>query len=76
MNLEYGVTSNGDDNPKERFLDIGDNKIFFRFTDPYGFVALSIEKGQLPTALKTASYTSLDQALTAVKNYLNSKKKE
>lgn len=76
MNLEFSVNKNGDDNPRERYLDIGDNKIYFRFTDPYGFISLSIEKGQLPTYLKTASFTSLDQAHTAVQNYLNNKKKE
>lgn len=76
MNLNFSVDKNGDDNPRERYLDIGENKIFFRFTDPYGFVNLSIEKGQLPTYLKTANYTSLEQAYTAVQNYLNNKKKE
>lgn len=76
MNLDYGLDKNGNDNPKERYIDIGDNKIFLRFTDPFGFVSLSIEKGQLPSYLKTASFTSLDQAYVAVQNYLNNKKKE
>lgn len=76
MNLEFGVNKSGEENPRERFLEIDGNKIFFRYTDPYGFISLSIEKGQLPTVLKTASYTSLDQAYTAVQNYLNNKKKE
>jgi hypothetical protein len=76
MNLDVFVDQDGNARERERELDIGGNKIYFRYTDPYGFISLAIDKGQLPTYLKQASFTSFDQALVAVKNYLNNKKKE
>lgn len=76
MNLDIPVDALGREKDRERSIDIGGNTIYLRATDPYGFVTLSIEKGQLPSHLKTATFTSFEYARIAVQNYLNNKKKE
>lgn len=58
-----------------RILDLGNNKIKLSREDPYGFVKISYERGQLPESLK-GQYTSFDEARKALKLYLEQKGKE
>ena len=57
-----------------RTVDLGNNKIFMRQTDPFGLVEISFERGQIPDELK-GSYTGFDYARRKIELYLNSKKK-
>lgn len=52
-----------------RSFDLGNNKIRMTREDPYGFVSISYERGQIPESLKGA-YTSFEEARKAVESYL------
>lgn len=75
MQLEILTDSNGLQIDNVRVLDLGNNKIYFKYTDPYGFIQVNFDKGQMPENLR-GSYTSLDAAKTAVENYLLNKKRD
>jgi hypothetical protein len=62
---------------KTRLLaDLGNNKIYGKMTDPYGFIHLSFERGQLPNDLKSAAYTGWEYARQAVEKYLRESKRD
>lgn len=70
------VDFNGtEDLTNRRSVTIGDNKLNFTRTDPYGFWIISYEKGQLPREL-TGVYTSFQNALKEAQSYIVKKQKE
>lgn len=71
MDLDKLLDHNSDDrfeNHKIWTLATG-NKLHGKRKDPFGFVYLNFDKGQLPEELKGA-YTSFSEAERAVKNYI------
>lgn len=46
------------------------NKLNLTITDPYGFIHLSLEHGQLPAHLKDQQWTSWDLAEKAAQRYV------
>ena len=63
-----------DEERAKKVIEIGNNKIIMRRTDPYGLVSIAFERGTLPDNL-TGSYTSFDHAMRDVEAYINRKKK-
>lgn len=59
---------------RKRVIDLGNNKIIMKQTDPFGLIYINFERGQMPDNLKGA-FTSFDYARQAVERYLNSKKR-
>ncbi len=55
-----------------RMLELDNNKIHFRATDPYGHWYVNFDKGQMPEYLRDA-YTSFYEAEKAVRAYLKEK---
>lgn len=64
-----------DQNDRVRIVNLGTNKIFMKREDPYGFIHVSFEKGQVPNEL-TSVFTSFAYAEQAVERYLNRKKRK
>lgn len=64
------------DTPRTRtiLLDNG-NKLHVTASDPYGLFTIHFDKGQIPESL-SGQYTSYDEAMKAIKVYLQNKKKE
>jgi hypothetical protein len=58
-----------------RFVEVGNNKLFMKRVDPYGFVYVNYERGELPQELKGA-YTSFEAARTGIQKYLAKKDRE
>lgn len=56
--------------PREIDLENG-NKLRLTRTDPYGFIYLSLEHGQMPDSLKDAAFTDWSAAETAAKKYVS-----
>ncbi len=57
--------------PKVRTIELENgNKLNLTITDPYGFIHLSLERGQLPDNLKDMSYTDWHHAEIAAKKYV------
>lgn len=75
MQLDIVEDVNGRQVENIRVLDLGNNKIYFKYTDPFGFIKVSFDKGQMPDWLK-GDYTSLEAAKNAIKTYLANKKRE
>lgn len=63
------------DLPLVRVFDLGNNKLFMKRSDPYGFWSLSLERGALPDPFR-GDYTTPSDAEKAVKSYLASKGKD
>lgn len=55
----------------KRVIEVGKNKLFLKRTDPYGFIYINYERGELPEVLKGA-FTSFDEARRKIENYLDS----
>lgn len=56
---------------KTRVMELENgNKLNLTITDPYGFIHLSLEHGQLPTHLKDQQWTSWDLAEKAAHRYV------
>lgn len=55
-------------NERTVILDNG-NKIHMKRSDPFGFIAVNWDKGQMPAKLK-GQFTSFDEARRAVDGYL------
>lgn len=53
-------------------IDLGNNKINMKRTDPYGFWTIGFDKGQVPEKLR-GLYTSAEVARRAVTAYLDEK---
>lgn len=47
------------------------NKLNMTRIDPYGFIKLSLEHGQMPESLKDALYTDWGQAELAARKYVS-----
>lgn len=75
MQLDILTDNDGRQIDNVRVLDLGNNKIYFKYTDPYGFIQVNFDKGQMPENLR-GSFTSLDTAKIAVENYLANKKRD
>lgn len=63
------------DDPRTKVIQLDTNKIFMKRTDPYGFIELSLERGSLPENLKTARYTTWEDARLAVTQYMKDRDK-
>jgi len=57
-----------------RTIDLGNNKIFMKATDPYGLIEISFERGGIPDELK-GRFTGFDHARQRIETYLNNKKR-
>jgi hypothetical protein len=57
-----------------RVLEVGKNKLYLRRKDPFGFIYINWERGELPDMLKGA-YTSYDEAKKKIANYLDAQSK-
>lgn len=58
-----------------RVIDLENgNKLRLTRHDPYGFIRLSLEHGQMPDSLKDASFTDWGQAEMAAKKYIEQRK--
>lgn len=55
-----------------RFIEIGKNKLFMKREDPYGFISINYERGDVPEELK-GTYTSFDEARKRIQRYLEKK---
>jgi hypothetical protein len=58
-----------------RIMEVGKNKIFMRRTDPFGFIKLNYERGELPIELQ-GQFTSFDEAKKRIEVYLTQKGRE
>lgn len=63
------------DDPRVKVIELDNNKLVMKRTDPYGFISLNFERGQLPESLK-GQYTTWEAARAAVENYLTLKGRE
>jgi len=61
-----------DQESRIRTINLGNNKIYMKRKDPYGFVYINFDKGQIPEELK-GSFTDFEMAKRAVSNYLEAK---
>lgn len=61
-------------NDRVRVIDLGNNKIYMKQTDPFGLIYVNFDKGQMPDKLKGA-YTSFEYAKRAIDQYLSEKKR-
>lgn len=57
------------DDPRTKVIDLGNNKLMMKRTDPYGFINIHLEKGQIPEYLK-GNYTTWEAAKIDVDKYL------
>lgn len=63
------------DDPRVKVIELDNNKLIMKRTDPYGFISLNFERGQLPESLK-GQFTTWEAARAAVDNYLTLKGRE
>lgn len=69
--MDFNETAN-----KTRSIELDNgNKINMTRTDPYGAIVLSLEHGQLPDAMKGASFTSWEYAERAAQAYINERRR-
>lgn len=74
MSMDYFDTDLEKDIPRERTKKVSNgNEVYFKFTDPYGFITVNFKKGQMPKNLAEASWTNYDSAVRDVANYLKNK---
>lgn len=57
------------DDPRTKVVDLGNNKLMMKRTDPFGLISIHLEKGQLPEYLK-GNYTTWEAAKIDVDKYL------
>lgn len=60
------------DDPRVKFIELDNNKLVMQRTDPYGFITVHFEKGQVPDSLK-GHFTTWEAARLAVTQYLHHK---
>lgn len=61
----------GNDQSNHRVYELENgNKLHLRRVDPYGFIHLSLDKGQLPQAYSDNAYTDWTQARIAAEKYI------
>lgn len=63
------------DYPRVQTIELDNNKLVMKRTDPYGFIYISFERGQVPEHLKGA-YTTWEAAKSAINGYLADKGRE
>ena len=63
-----------ENNDNIRTIDLGTNKIFLKREDPFGFIRIYFERGEVPERLK-GSFTEWVSARRVVDRYLLDKKK-
>lgn len=56
-----------------RVVEVGKNKLFLKRKDPYGFIYINYERGELPADLQGA-FSSFDEARKRIDAYLRNKK--
>lgn len=61
-----------DHSDKVKKLELENNTLSMKRTDPYGFVKISFAKGQVPEHLR-GDYTSFEEARKAIDVYLREK---
>jgi hypothetical protein len=61
------------DDPRSKVIELENNKIHLRRTDPYGFIEIHFDKGQLPEHLATGRFTTWEDARKAIDQYLRDK---
>lgn len=61
------------DDPRVRVINLDNNKIYMKRTDPFGFIEVNFDKGQMPEALADGKFTTWDAAERAVYQYLREK---
>lgn len=57
------------DDPRTKVVDLGNNKLTMKRTDPFGFISVSLERGSVPEYLK-GNYTTWEAAKVDVDKYL------
>lgn len=57
------------DDPRTKVVDLGNNKLMMKRTDPFGLISVHLEKGQLPEYLK-GNYTTWEACKIDVDKYL------
>lgn len=62
------------DLPAVKRIELENNTIYIKKTDPYGFWTVNFDKGQMPENLR-GSYTSFSDAEREVLTYLRNKKR-
>lgn len=62
------------DDPRTKTVDLGNNTLVMKRTDPYGFISIHLEKGQIPEYLK-GNYTTWEAAKADVDKYLTERNK-
>jgi len=73
--MEYELLDQSSDSPRTRVYEVGNNKLRATRTDPYGFIHVSFERGQVPNML-SGMYTTWDEAHKDITRYINEKTKE
>ena len=63
------------DTPRIKTLELDNNKMLLKRTDPYGFISVHFERGQVPESLR-GNYTTWEAAHAAVDQYLKEKGRE
>ena len=63
------------DYPRIQTVQLDNNKLVMERTDPYGFIQIHFERGQVPESLKGA-FTTWEAARAAINVYLNDKGRE
>ena len=58
---------------EERTVELGNNKLFMKRKDPYGYIYLSLERGALPREFAEAAFTGWRDADAAVAKYVASR---
>lgn len=61
------------DDPRVKVIELENNKIYLKRTDPYGFIEMNFDKGQMPEHLRDARWTTWEEAKKAVDQYLREK---
>lgn len=58
-----------------RVMEVGKNKLYMKRIDPFGFVRINYERGELPKELD-GQYTSFEEARKRIELYLQKKGRE
>lgn len=66
---------NGNDQENHRVYELENgNKLHLKRTDPYGFIYINLDKGQLPGWVHGVAYTDWTQARIAAEKYIAQRK--
>ncbi len=73
MNFEN--TDPNRDEPRKKYVELENNRLIMEREDPYGFIKIHFERGQVPEKLQ-GTYTTWEAARLAIKVYLQEKGRE